>query len=296
MNDDRGVFNVVKLRSILDRLTYNDIYGIIDEGMSCSNIGARKNRNIRDHLFVINGILNDVNAKKTETVDIQIKDVKKCFDKMNYRETANDLYNSGIRDDKFVLMANSNKKCQVAVRTPWGSLTDRVELNEIEMQGTVPAPLKCSLQIDTLGKECLESGEGLYKYKECVNIPPLAMIDDILAVSQCGVESVKVNAIIQSKIAHKNLELGPDKCFKMHIGKKNSNCCPDLKTGNEIMLSTNRDKYLRDILTFDGKVDANIEERYNKGIGIVNQILSILKEISFGEFYFEMSILFRHQC
>ena len=59
------------------------------------------------------------------------------------------------------------------------------------------------------------------------------------------------------------------------------------------MLSTNRDKYLRDILTFDGKVDANIEERYNKGIGIVNQILSILKEISFGEFYFEMAIIFR---
>ena len=65
-------------------------------------------------------------------------------------------------------------------------MTDRVELSEIEMQGTVPAPLKCSIQIDTLGKECLQSGEGLYKYKECVNIPPLAMIDDILAVSECS--------------------------------------------------------------------------------------------------------------
>ena len=43
----------------------------------------------------------------------------------------------------------------------------------------------------------------VHKYKECVNIPPLAMIDDILAVSDCGVESV--NAIIQSKIAHTNL-------------------------------------------------------------------------------------------
>ena len=69
----------------------------------------------------------------------------------------------------------------------------------------MPAPLKCSIQIDTLGKECLESGEGLYKYKECVNIPPLAMIDDILAVSECSVESVKVNALIQSKMVHKNL-------------------------------------------------------------------------------------------
>ena len=233
LNSDRGVFNVVKLRSILDRLSYNDNYEIIDQSMSCSNIGARKNRNIRDHLFIINGILNDVNSQKNKKVDIQIVDIKKCFDKMSYKETANDLFNAGVKNDHFVLMANSNQKCLVAVRTPWGSLTDRVELNEIEMQGTVPAPLKCSIQMDTLGKECIESGECLFKYKECVNIPPLAMIDDILAVSDCSVESVKLNAIIQSKVAHKNLELGPDKCFKLHVGQQ-SDCCPTLKINEEI--------------------------------------------------------------
>ena len=27
--------------------------------ISCSNIGARKGRNIRDHLFVLNGVLNE---------------------------------------------------------------------------------------------------------------------------------------------------------------------------------------------------------------------------------------------
>ena len=75
---------MVKLRSILDRLSYNDNYEIIDQTMSCSNIGARKNRNIRDHLFIINGILNDVNnSKKNEKIDIQIMDIRKCFDKIN---------------------------------------------------------------------------------------------------------------------------------------------------------------------------------------------------------------------
>ena len=148
------------------------------------------------------------------------------------------------------------------------------------------------MQIDTLGKECIESGECLFKYKGCVDIPPLAMIDDILAVSECSVESVKLNAVIKSKIAHKNLELGPDKYFKMHVGEK-SHCCPELKIDEEVMLSTSREKYLGDILTSDGKINSNIEDRYNKGIGIVNQILGILKEISFGQFYFEMALLFR---
>ena len=141
LNNDRGVFNVVKARSILDKLIYNDKYEVIEESMSCSNLGARKNKNIRDHLFVIHAILNDVIKRKID-VDVGIVDIEKCFDKMWFEETANDIYNAGVTDDKFVLLANSNLKCLVAVKTPWGSVTERVELERIEMQGTVPAPFK----------------------------------------------------------------------------------------------------------------------------------------------------------
>ena len=76
------------LRSILEKLIYNDKYQVIDQQMSCSNIGGRKNINICDHLFVINGIMNDA-VQNNENIDIQIMDVSKCFDKMNYKETAN---------------------------------------------------------------------------------------------------------------------------------------------------------------------------------------------------------------
>ena len=58
-------------------------------------------------------------------------DIEKCFDKMSYRETANDIWLAGVQDDKFLLMAKSNEKCQVAVKTPWGSVTDTVEMKEI---------------------------------------------------------------------------------------------------------------------------------------------------------------------
>ena len=108
-------------------------------------------------MFVINGILNEALQNKNKNIDVQIVDIEKCFDKMNYTETANDMYESGVQDDKFYMMAKANAKCMVAVKTPWGSLSKRVQLNKIEMQGTVPVPLKCSVQLDTLGKECLES-------------------------------------------------------------------------------------------------------------------------------------------
>ena len=62
---------------------------------------------------------------------------------------------------------------------------------------------------------------------------------------------------------------------------------------DEPMLSSNKEKYVGDILTTDGKINSNINERYNKGVGIVNQVISYLKELSFGEHFFEMAQMFR---
>ena len=121
------------------------------------------------------------------------------------------------------------------------------------MQGTVPAALKCSVQLDSLWRECLESSEGLYKYKECVNIPPLLMIDDAISISECGPESVKVNALVKSKVELKNLRLGHSKCFQMHIGK-NKTCCPILIIQDKTMLTSDRERYLGDIITSDCKI------------------------------------------
>ena len=48
----RGIFRVTIFRSILDGLIYNDEYSNIDGNLTDSNVGARKNRNIRDNIFV----------------------------------------------------------------------------------------------------------------------------------------------------------------------------------------------------------------------------------------------------
>ena len=160
------------------------------------------------------------------------------------------------------------------------------------MQGTVLAPLKCSVQIDTLGKECLKNQEGVYKYKGCTSVPPLSYIDDVLGITKWSSSSVKLNALIQSKMNHKKLQLNQSKCFKMHVGKP-SECCPELKIDGKKMISVEKETYLGEILSSDGRLTDNIKERYNKGIGNVNKILAILNEVSFGYFYFEMALLFR---
>ena len=286
---------MVKIRSILDKLIYNDKYSIIDRNISPSNIGGRKERNIRDHLFVINAILQDIKLNKNECVDIGIFDVRKCFDKMWSREKANDFYEAGVNDDIFVLVANSNQSCKIAIKTPWGSLTPRIELKNVEMQGGVLTPLKCSVQMDTLGTECVNSIENskiLYKYKGFVNILPMEFIDDVFTVTKCSINSIKMNALVQSKVECKKLELSDSKCFKMHVGKNNINC-PNLQVNNKDMITTTSERYLGDILTSDCKIDENVKMRHDKGLGIINQIMCIIKEISFGKYQFEIAMLLR---
>jgi hypothetical protein len=78
LNNDRGIFVVSVMRMILDSLTYAEKYPEVDKNMSDSNIGAR--RDIRNHLFVVYGVINSVLNGSGGCMDIQIYDVEKCFD------------------------------------------------------------------------------------------------------------------------------------------------------------------------------------------------------------------------
>ena len=63
-------------------------------------MGARQNRNIRDNIFVLNAVNNSVVNGQEEPVDIQVFDVEKCFDSLWVEECINDIYESGLTNDK----------------------------------------------------------------------------------------------------------------------------------------------------------------------------------------------------
>ena len=318
LKNERGIFIVSVFRSILMKLIYNDKYEVIDSNMSDSNVGARKNKNIRNHIFVINGIIHDVlSSKKKKPIDIQIMDYKQCFDSMWLEETMNDLFEVGVTDDNLALIYEANKVVNVAVKTPTG-LTVRERIEKIILQGDVFGPIECSVSVDTFGKECLTDDKHLYLYKDKVKIPILAMVDDTLAVSECGYKSSMVNAFMNTKTNIKKLQFGIEKCFKMHVGRVcQEEICPELvvdgwkvKEVNEIgtgemkledehtgyhkMATVEKEKYLGDIVSQDGKNTKNIVARKNRGTGVVSQIMSILEDICFGKHYFEVAMVLRN--
>ena len=59
---------------MLINMVYKDKYTIVDGNMSDSNIGARKYKSIRNHIFVLNGVINESINKKNHGIDLQILD------------------------------------------------------------------------------------------------------------------------------------------------------------------------------------------------------------------------------
>ena len=171
-----------------------DKYPEIDQSMSDSQVGGRKGKSVRNHIWIINGIINDVLSKKTKTpVDLQIFDYKQCFDSLWLEECMNDVYSAGLNDDKFQLLYNANTLVNVAVKTSVGK-TQSEDIRNVIIQGDVFGPLLCSKQVDTFGQECLETGKYTYSYRSEVDIPPLGMVDDLLCVSECGIKTSMMNS------------------------------------------------------------------------------------------------------
>ena len=143
------------------------------------------------------------------------------------------------------------------------------------------------------------------------------MVDDLLTISECGVKTTLMNQFIHFKTGTKRLQFGTAKCIKMHIGRGESNIlCKDLQVGGwkvdvitdpitgkcsrsesfigyEKMKIKKEQTYLGDLLSNDGSHTKNVQQRSNKGLGVINQIMQILESTFFGKYYFEVAVMLR---
>ena len=100
----RGIFRVQVLRSILDRLVHNDSYYTIDSNLTDGNVGARKQRSVRDNIFVIGAMTNSVVNGRSAPIQVQVVDAIKCFDKLWLQDCIKSLYEAGVTHDHLHLL------------------------------------------------------------------------------------------------------------------------------------------------------------------------------------------------
>jgi hypothetical protein len=315
LDNERGIFRVDIIRCILMRLIYNEKYPVVDRNMSDSQMGGRKGKGCRNNIFIVNGIISDVlKSKKKKPVMLQIYDYAQMFDSINLEQAISDIYEAGLKDENLSLLYKANKEIFMAVNTPNG-LTDRQKLENIVLQGDTFGSILASVQVDSIGQECSESGYG-YKYMDILPVGLLGLVDDIIGVSEAGFQAQMMNSFINIKTAEKGLQFGVKKCTAMLIGKNKEHVISsdlyvdkwtvehrdnfvtgdtdlvETYSGQVKMSNSDEQKYLGFILSSSGDNMANIRMLKNKSIGTIRKIFTKLNKLSLQNYYFEVGMIF----
>ena len=145
-------------------------------------------------------------------------------------------------------------------------------------------PVICSNSVDKIGKKCIDGKQYLYYYRGEVGLPPLGLVDDLVAIAECGVKAVEMIAFLNVQTNIKKLRFGTDKCYKLHIGKDKSLCqdlfidkwklepkkdiltsvCDyeDIEDDEVQMKKTNDTKYLGETISVDSSNTKNTSPAY----------------------------------
>ena len=300
---------VNKLRSILIKLIYNSKVNILEDNLTSSNIGARKNKAPRDHLYVLLAIVNDViTTKNKDPIEIVYYDVKQAFDSLWTEKSYLDLHENGLNDDMLTLLHETSKEVEICVKSPVG-VTEKGVIRDIILQGETVSSIICTSSVDLMSKQCpLE----VYKYREVVDIPKLSFVDDIADVTKCGKSAKDMNEFTSIEISKRKLQLATDKCQKVHVGREQK--CAELTKdewkvtkekvngvtnivdkykGKSTIETVEVKEYLGTYVACDGTNAKTIEMKVGRGQGIVNDIMMILSSIPLGKYYFETAVLLR---
>ena len=311
-SNERGIFRVSVLRSIFMRLMYDMKYPIINQNICDCQMGGRKKKSSKNNIFLVNSLIHEA-IKSKKPICLQIGDYKQMFDGMNLKEALCDLYDVGVQDETLKLLFEANNDIKMAVKTPSG-LTQRQVVSNSVLQGDTWGSLLASVQVDAIGQESMAAGHG-YLYKDTLHIGFLGMVDDIVGITEPGIQAQKMNAFLNIKTAEKYLQFGVEKCKSMLIGKQSENCInselmvdkwsvchkENKRTGEAELVEeffgltpiskTEEQKYLGFVLSSTADNMANIRAIKNKSIGVVKSALNKLNSLNLQHYYFESSVI-----
>ena len=88
---------------------------------------------------------------------------------------------------------------------------DRTHIENIVLQGDTFGSILASVQVDKIGKDCMEAGL-YYLYKNVLPVGFLGLVDDIVGITEAGFRAQQLNSVINIKTAEKSLQFGVKKC------------------------------------------------------------------------------------
>ena len=210
----RGLFLVSIFKTIIMKLIYLRNYETINSNMSESNVGGRKGRNCRDHVFIVNGVIQDALSTTTaQPLDIFVCDYRTMFDGLDVKTTLNDLYDNGVQNEDFSLIYKLYETSNISIKTPLGHTERRPVDRAIITQGDCLGPILASSSVDSFGKECFQKEKHLFWYRNITPVSPLAMLDDVLALASCGPGAIQLQEFLNIKSGCKKTTI----CYRKNL-------------------------------------------------------------------------------
>ena len=222
LKNERGIFRVSVVRSILMGLVYDMKYPDIDRKMSDCQMGGRKRKGCKNNIFILNGLIHEVlSSKKMKPILLRFYNYSQMFDSIDLKEAISDIYDTGVDDDNLALLYRGNEEIHMAVKTANG-LSERQIIRNCVLQGDTFGSILASVQVDKIGQECMEEGY-FYLYKNTLPVGFLGLVDDIVGVTEAGFKAHQLNSFMNVKTAEKSLQFGASKCKSMLVGKNKEN-------------------------------------------------------------------------
>ena len=115
----RGIFIVMILQLIYEKVLKNRITGVLEANMSKFQNGGAKGKSVTDNVFILTGAIDHAGYLGKE-VFITFYDTEKCFDSLWLQDCINALSDNGIQDDSFYFIYLLGRKAHITINTPLG--------------------------------------------------------------------------------------------------------------------------------------------------------------------------------
>ena len=205
---------------------------------------------------------------------ISFYDIEKCFDSLWLEDCINSLWNCGAQNDILYLIYLLNRNADIIVKTPFGD-TEACTIPNLFKQGTVLGPIlnNCSLgEISDNGQNC-QDGE--------VKVSPLEFVDNIVDINDGIAPAASSNSRICYSQDLKRLKFAHEKCKLLKINTSDQQ--QSLQVNGQEMEVKDSFRYLGDIFSSKGGSMAMIEEKIKRSVGSTIELISLCKEVQFGD-------------
>ena len=255
---------------IFCKVLLNRIELVLDGVLREEQAGFRKVRGCSDQIFVVRHLMQHANEMKA-SLSLCFVDFEKAFDSVSREAMGKVLRYYGVPEWLVKLVKDLHEGTFCKVMSD-GSLSEAFEVKSGVIQGGIVSPLLFVLVIDYVMRRVAEETNAGIVWGDGRKLADLDYADDIVLISEGTDEMQRVLDCIVREGGKVGLIINCAKTEMINMNIANPRACV---IGGRVVKQVEKFKYLGTLLSMDGSLKVEFEERLRKA----NQAMGMLKTV-----------------